>query len=231
MQCKNPHSPEPKKGSFWRIIVQTEAEKFPPVFPKGFKGSKYISTQLLIKVPSPPSPWDCGYLTPSNTKSPPPPLSWSFLRPSPPPRLVLWTSPWCARHAQVLSAGFAHPGEWRLFPLTHFLSTAHQLLIAFSAKVLFATAHHPDGLNMRIRGYLRRAHSTGPRTQKALHPETRESEHCSVVSLRPHGLHSPWNSPGRNTGVGSLSLLQGFCPTQGSSPGLPHCRLILYQLN
>ena len=46
-----------------------------------------------------------------------------------------------------------------------------------------------------------------------------ESESCSVVSnsLRPHGLHSPWNSPGQNTGVGSLSLLQGIFPTQGSN--------------
>ena len=34
--------------------------------------------------------------------------------------------------------------------------------------------------------------------------------------------NSPWNSPGQNTGVGSLSLLQGIFPTQGSSPGLPH---------
>ena len=31
-------------------------------------------------------------------------------------------------------------------------------------------------------------------------------------SLRPHGLCSPWNSPGQNTGVGSLSLLQGIFP-------------------
>ena len=43
--------------------------------------------------------------------------------------------------------------------------------------------------------------------------------------------YSLWNSPGQNTGVGSLSLLQGFFPTQGSSPGLPHCRQILYQLS
>ena len=50
-------------------------------------------------------------------------------------------------------------------------------------------------------------------------------------SLRPHGLHSPWNSPGQNTGVGSLSLLQGIFPTQGSNPGLPHCGRILYQLS
>ena len=43
--------------------------------------------------------------------------------------------------------------------------------------------------------------------------------------------YSPWNSPGQNTGVGSLSLLQGIFLTQGSNPGLPHCRQILYQLS
>ena len=42
---------------------------------------------------------------------------------------------------------------------------------------------------------------------------------------------SPWNSPGQNTGVGSRSLLQGFFPTQGSNPGLLHCRQVLYQLS
>ena len=59
-----------------------------------------------------------------------------------------------------------------------------------------------------------------------------ESGSRSVVSdsLRPHGLYSPWNSPGQNTGVGSLSLLQQIFPTQGSNPGLLHCRWILYQL-
>ena len=88
-------------------------------------------------------------------------------------------------------------------------------------------------------------------------------------SSQPHGLYSPWNSPGqntvalsllqgnlpnpgieprspslqadslpaepqgkpKNTGAGSLSLLQGICPTQGSNPGLPHFRQILYQLS
>ena len=48
-------------------------------------------------------------------------------------------------------------------------------------------------------------------------------------SLRPHGLYSPRNFPGQNTGVGSLSLLQGIFPSQGSNPGLLHCRWILYQ--
>ena len=60
-----------------------------------------------------------------------------------------------------------------------------------------------------------------------------ESESRSVMSdsLQPHGLYSPWNSPGQNTGVGNLSLLQGIFPTQGSNPGLMHCRQILYQLS
>ena len=60
-----------------------------------------------------------------------------------------------------------------------------------------------------------------------------ESESQSVVSdsLWPHGQYSPWSSPGQNTGVSSLSLLQGIFPTQGSNPDLPHCSRILYQLS
>ena len=59
------------------------------------------------------------------------------------------------------------------------------------------------------------------------------TESCSVVSnsLQPHGLYSPWNSPGQGTGVGSLSHLQGIFTTQGLNPGLLHCRQILYQLS
>ena len=48
-------------------------------------------------------------------------------------------------------------------------------------------------------------------------------------SLGPHRLYGSWNSPGQNTGVGSLSLLQGIFPTQGWNPGLSHCRQTLYQ--
>ena len=50
-------------------------------------------------------------------------------------------------------------------------------------------------------------------------------------SLQPHGLYSPWNSPGQNIGVGSLSHLQRIFPTQESNKGLLHCRWILYDLN
>ena len=60
-----------------------------------------------------------------------------------------------------------------------------------------------------------------------------ESESCSIFfdSLWPHGLYSPWNSSGQNTGVGSLSLLHGLFPTKELNPGLLHCRWILYQLS
>ena len=83
-------------------------------------------------------------------------------------------------------------------------------------------------------GHLDQGREDGTRNQKIcsdLYEYTNES--CSVVSdcLRPHGLGSPWNSPGQDTGVGSLSLLQGIFPTQDSNPGLPHCKWILYQLS
>ena len=67
-----------------------------------------------------------------------------------------------------------------------------------------------------------------------LFPFWSESESFSVVSdsLWPLDyIYSPWNSSGQNTRVGSLSLLQGIFPTQGSNPGLPHCRWIPYQLS
>ena len=59
-----------------------------------------------------------------------------------------------------------------------------------------------------------------------------ESESHSVLSdsLQSHGPH-PWNSPGQNAGMGCLFLLQGILPTQGSSPGLPHCGRIFYRLS
>ena len=60
-----------------------------------------------------------------------------------------------------------------------------------------------------------------------------KSESRSVMSssLWPHKLYNPGDSLGQNTGVSSLSLLQGIFPAQGSNPGLLHCRQILPQLS
>ena len=56
------------------------------------------------------------------------------------------------------------------------------------------------------------------------------------LTLRPHGLWPtrllyPWDSPGKNTGVRCHFLLQGIFLTQGSNPGLLHCRQIIYHLS
>ena len=66
----------------------------------------------------------------------------------------------------------------------------------------------------------------------ALRRKVKVAQSCLTL-CNPMDLYSLWNSPGQNTGpaVGSLSFLQGIFPTQGSNPGLPHCRQILYQLS
>ena len=68
---------------------------------------------------------------------------------------------------------------------------------------------------------------------KSFPPIFNESESHSVVSdsLQPHGLYSSWNSPGRNTGMGSCSFLQVIFSAQELNPGLLHCRQILHQLS
>ena len=48
--------------------------------------------------------------------------------------------------------------------------------------------------------------------------------------MKPTRLLCPWNAPGKNSGMGSRSLLQGTFLTQRSNLGLPHCRRILYHL-
>ena len=64
-----------------------------------------------------------------------------------------------------------------------------------------------------------------------LEASERESHSVMSNSLQPYGLYSPWGSPGQTTSAGSLSLLQGIFPTQGSNPGLLHCRQILHRVS
>ena len=54
---------------------------------------------------------------------------------------------------------------------------------------------------------------------------------CDPLDCSPPGSSVHGDSPGKNTGVGCHALLQGIFPTQGSNPGLPHCRWILYRLS
>ena len=68
-------------------------------------------------------------------------------------------------------------------------------------------------------------------TGAGLKVKVKVAELC--LTLRPHGLYSPWNSPGQNSGVDSLSLLQGISPTQGLNPGLrmaPHSSSLAWKI-
>ena len=70
-----------------------------------------------------------------------------------------------------------------------------------------------------------------PKCPKAFQSQVKASRSVVSNSLWPHRLYIPWDSPGQNTEVGSLSLLQEICPTQGWNLGLLHCRWILCQLS
>ena len=126
-------------------------------------------------------------------------------------------TPWTVAHQAPLSMGFSRQKYWsRLpFPPPGVLPDpgieAASLVSPALAGRFFTT--EPPG--------------------KPLGPSESESESRSVMSdsLQLRELYSPWTSPGQNTEVGSLSLLQWIFPTQGSNPGLPHCRWILYQLS
>ena len=62
---------------------------------------------------------------------------------------------------------------------------------------------------------------------KVCESEVKVAQSCPILC---DPMDCPWNFSGQNSGVCSLSL-QGIFPTQGSNPGLPHCRWILYQLS
>ena len=66
-------------------------------------------------------------------------------------------------------------------------------------------------LDNKVHRILRLTYKFGKRVNYfILSPSESESDSLSVVSdsLQPHGLYSPWNSPGQNSGVGSHSLLR-----------------------
>ena len=63
--------------------------------------------------------------------------------------------------------------------------------------------------------------------------EVKQSKSHSIMSNSswPHGLYSPWNSPGQNTGISGCSFLHRIFPTEGLNPGSLRCRQTLHQLS
>ena len=78
-------------------------------------------------------------------------------------------------------------------------------------------------------------HSPGQNTEWVVLPLSRGScqqrDQIQVSSMQADSLPAEPTEKPKNTGVGSLSLLQGIFPTQEMNPGLLHCRRILYQLS
>ena len=80
-------------------------------------------------------------------------------------------------------------------------------------------------LHSILRNFVRKAHTQMEDMVCAL------NKTCLIVSnsATPWTVAlCPWDSLGRNTGVGCHALLQGIFPTQGSNPGLLHCRQIFF---
>ena len=69
------------------------------------------------------------------------------------------------------------------------------------------------------------------RNKKAKVAQSRLTLCNPMGCMCPTRLLCPWHSPGKNTEVGSHSILEGIFPTKGSNPGLPHCRQILHHLS
>ena len=77
-----------------------------------------------------------------------------------------------------------------------------------------------------------------PKERLSTKKESKESEIaqscptlCNPLDCSPPGSSIPWDSPGKNTGMGCHFLLQEIFPTQGLNLGLLHCRQTLYRLS
>ena len=129
---------------------------------------------------------------------------------------------------------------------------AHLSLSSFRERKKGVLTHYPQILqcmllSSKTRGYITITIHSSQSGNKHWYNEVKWSE-VKVIQLCPtlcdsmnytgHGILQPTShpsihgdSPGKTPGVGSHSLLQGIFPTQGSNPGLLHCRQILCQLS
>ena len=135
----------------------------------------------------------------------------------------LCVTPWTVAHQAPLAMEFSRQEYWSGLPFP----SPGDLPNPGTDPASPALA---DGFPLHHLGSATQVHTAIKWWHFDLHPG---SETCSVVSdsLWAHGLYSPWNSLGHNTGVGSRSLLQGIFPTEGPNLGLLHWRQILYQLS
>ena len=163
------------------------------------------------------------------------PMDWSYQAP------LLWNSPgkhpWVGCHALlqgIFPTQGSNPG------LLHCSQILYQLSYQGSpSRYLPREVKNTTCKDLYINDYNTFISGSKKMGEKSKHPTTRVkgkwSHSVMSNSLRPHGLEPtkllcPWDFPGNSTGVDCPFLLQRIFPTQGSNPGLLHCRQMLYRL-
>ena len=168
-------------------------------------------------------------------------------------RVRLLVTPWTAAYQAPPSKGFSRQEYWSGLPLpapgVH--AQFEQILDKRCKKTKTPNCYFWRAWNkVRVSGEKVEyctypLHTTPPKgwANHLSHSSGLTTGHTPVLVAQscptlcdPHGLYParllwPWNSPGKNNGVGSHSLLQGIFLTQGSNLGLLHCRQILYHLS
>ena len=141
-------------------------------------------------------------------------------------RIWLFATPWTVAHQAALSMGFSRQEYWSgsSFPSPGYppdpgIEPRSLMSPALAGRLFTTGACWEERLTV--------SHSVVPELNYS------RLRLCFVQSwllwphrLEPARLLCPWDSPGKKTQVGCHFLLRGIFPTQGSNPGLLHCRHI-----
>ena len=103
-------------------------------------------------------------------------------------------------------------GAWRA--TVHWAAKSQTQQKRLSAHTHHTHTHSHTHAQCNVTGLL-----TGGNIRGKMVIDAKSSAKCATFS--------PWDFPGKNTGMGCHFLLQGVFPTQGSNPDLPHCRQML----
>ena len=151
------------------------------------------------------------------------------------------SDPWTAAYQAPPSMGFSRQEYWSGVPLpspqqkSRYFLILQQISIAQKKRFISRLIGNVDFSSFQVNN-LEILHTPSNTTQpvpsinRFWYNESESEVPQSCPTLQPHGLWPtrllrPWDSPGKSTGVGCHFLLQEIFSTQGSNPGLPHCRL------
>ena len=137
-------------------------------------------------------------------------------------RLVHYLTEYCCEISHMIWRVEFYLGfdDFKLYDLCK--EILEHLLLLFPPQYLKLPKWTLNTENECINEWLSESVITAAHTKRGLLPFTSHLACQAPLSLE-------FSRP--NTGVGSRFLLQGILPTQGSNPGFPHCRQILYHLS